>query len=176
MSDGHFRSPLQKSASKKSPPFWKKSTKNPPRYGMAPKCSIRDLKAIILKFTEIFLFYRLAQLIVTVKHILLDIQSYFHTIKSKTHVRNMLKQWALISHSSNKHLDSFLHIFKTSMWRWRQRCQGSLIDSRYNDRNHFLLKLTCSNCSWFIQRKTFVTKEFLKSYYWTAKRGVILNN
>ena len=54
---------------------------------------------------EDFLFYRkwLAQLRVTVKHILFDIQNYFHTIKSKTHVRNMLKQWAHISHSSIEH-------------------------------------------------------------------------
>ena len=44
MSDGHFRSLqprngqclLQKSASKKSPHFEKKSSKNPPSYGLSP--------------------------------------------------------------------------------------------------------------------------------------------
>ena len=43
---------------------------------------------------EDFLFYRkwLSQLIVTVEHILFEIQNYFQTLKSKTQVRNMLKQ------------------------------------------------------------------------------------
>ena len=62
MPDGHFHSPqpwngqysLKKSASKKSPHFEKKSSKNPPSYGRYPVSSGRDTAIAINENDGIF--------------------------------------------------------------------------------------------------------------------------